>query len=162
MANPPTFNGVSKTTPSEVTAPKTGLSSSQPSITAERISRTTRLRCSLVVELLRLLIRATASTFFDITSYKIKADKSRLILCHALKNEFNIIQIQQLKEGSYRFRSESRGDLIIPKRPSRGCSGFSYIGPKLWNKLSKGLRETYDPEPFRRQLKHWIRSSIPD
>ena len=71
-------------------------------------------------------------------------------------------KIQQLKEGSYRFRSESRGDLIIPKRPSRGCSGFSYIGPKLWNKMSKGLRETYDPEPFRRQLKHWIRSSIPD
>ena len=156
MANPPTFNGVSKTTPSEVTAPKTGLSSSQPSITAERISRTTRLRCSLVVELLRLLIRATASTFFDITSYKIKADKSRLILCYALKNEFNIIQIQQLKEGGYRFGSESRGDLIIPKRPS--SSGFSYKGPKLWNKMSKGLKDTYDPEPFRRELKHWIRS----
>ena len=63
---------------------------------------------------------------------------------------------EQLKEGSYRFRSESRGDLIIPKRPSRGCSGFSYIGPKLWNKMSKGLRETYDPGPFRRQLKHTV------
>ena len=28
------------------------------------------------------------------------------------------------------------------------------------NKMSKGLRETYEPEPFRRDLNHWIRVSI--
>ena len=62
-------------------------------------------------------------------------------------------KIQQLKEGSYRFRSESRGDLIIPMRPSRGCTGFSYIGPIIWNKMSKRLREVYEPDPFRKELK---------
>ena len=71
-------------------------------------------------------------------------------------------KIQQLKEGCYRFRSESRGDLIIPRRPSRGCAGFSYMGPIIWNKMSKRLREVFEPDPFRKELKHWIREAIPD
>ena len=71
-------------------------------------------------------------------------------------------KIQQLKDGSYRFRSESRGDLVVPMRPSRGCAGFSYKGPIIWNKMPKGLREVYEPEQFRKQLKPWIRTTIPD
>ena len=70
--------------------------------------------------------------------------------------------LQQLKEECYRFRSESGGDLVNPRRPIRGCAGFSYIGPIIWNQMSKRLREVYEPYPFRKELKHWIKEAIPD
>ena len=49
----------------------------------------------------------------------------------------------------------------IPEKPMTKCTGFSYNGPKLFNKLPCSIKETNNPTVFKTQIKNWIWKNIP-
>ena len=65
------------------------------------------------------------------------------------------------KRGGYRLRSDERRDLTLPVRPKLKCTGFSYTGPKVWNKIPTSIRNNPKPESFKSMLKKWILDNIP-
>ena len=71
-------------------------------------------------------------------------------------------KLVQVQESGYALRSQSRGDLVIAQKPSRGCAGFTYFGPKLYNRLPKEMRDTRESGPFKRKIKKWVKDNIPD
>ena len=44
----------------------------------------------------------------------------------------------------------------IPEKPMLKCSGFTYFGAKLFNKLPSIIKETVDPNTFKNLTKSWI------
>jgi hypothetical protein len=79
------------------------------------------------------------------------------------KNSSNQLKRKILKLNSkcHTLRSETRGDLIIPQKPSRGCVGFSFKGPVVWNHTPKHIRENTDENAFKKDIKDWILTNIP-
>ena len=71
-------------------------------------------------------------------------------------------KLVQVQESGYALRSQSRGDLVIAQKPSRGCAGFTYFGPKLYNRLPKEMRDTRESGPFKRKMKKWVKDNIPE
>ena len=66
------------------------------------------------------------------------------------------------EEPNYGLRSFSRGDLKVPCKPSRGCVGFSYHGSKCYNMLPETIRQIKGAGPFKREMKKWVMTNIPD
>ena len=61
----------------------------------------------------------------------------------------------------YNLRSLEDGKVKVPEKGKKGCTGFSYFGPKLWNYLPAHIRKTTIREIFKDKLKDWIWESIP-
>ena len=49
----------------------------------------------------------------------------------------------------------------VPEKSLKKCTGFSYCGPKLYNKLPSEIKESKDIETFKSLIKDWIWKSIP-
>ena len=64
-------------------------------------------------------------------------------------------------EVNYFFRSKARNDQIVPEKPSSKCTGFSYYGAKLYNKLPGDIRKTTNSDQFKALVKEWIWKNIP-
>ena len=77
------------------------------------------------------------------------------------KNSSQQLKRKILQTTGKSLRSESRGDLIIPEKPSRGCASFSYRGPVVWNHTPKHIRENTDEKAFKEDIKKWILTNIP-
>ena len=67
----------------------------------------------------------------------------------------------QKEQGEYNLRSGERQDLNIPLKPRKGCTGFSYTGAKVWNKIPIQIRNNPKTETFKSTLKKWIFDHIP-
>ena len=50
--------------------------------------------------------------------------------------------------------------LSVPENPRKRCTGFSYIGPKLYNMIPKGIKEAKTADDFKDRLKGWIWKNI--
>ena len=97
---------------------------------------------------------------------------NQLSYYHHLVEMYNVIwknssmqlkrKIQQLTGGDHQLRNETRGDLRIPIKPSRGCVGFSYKGTRVWNNTPKFIRENLEEKEFKADSKWWIMKNIPD
>ena len=48
----------------------------------------------------------------------------------------------------------------VPKKPRKRCTGFSYIGPKLYNMIPKKIKEVKTADEFKDRLKGWIWEDI--
>ena len=59
------------------------------------------------------------------------------------------------------MRSNYKGDLHVINKPLKSCTGFTYIAGKLWNMLPEDVRRIPEPDPFKLQIKAWIKESIP-
>ena len=47
--------------------------------------------------------------------------------------------------------------LVVPAAPSAyGRRAISYLGPKLWNKMPKALKEATSTEQFKSKLKTYL------
>ena len=57
-------------------------------------------------------------------------------------------------------RSVSKNDLKVPEKPKKNCTGFSYIGPKLYNMIPKNIKEAQSTNLFKTSLKKWIWKNI--
>ena len=97
---------------------------------------------------------------------------NQLAYYHHLVEMYNVIwknssgqlkrKIQQVTGGEHQLRNETRGDLKVPIKPSRGCVGFSYIGPIVWNNTPKFIRENLEEKEFKEDSKQWILKNIPN
>ena len=66
------------------------------------------------------------------------------------------------KKSTYTLRSDKRQDLTVPMKPKLGCTGFSYTGPRVWNKIPETIRNNPKPKSFKSLLKAWILDNIPN
>ena len=90
---------------------------------------------------------------------------------HTILEAYNVVKnssSEQIKmkweskqESGYLLRSVTTKDLKIPDKPVKKCSGFSYYGSKLFNKLPSTIKETSNPLTFKALTKSWIWENIP-
>ena len=87
---------------------------------------------------------------------------------HTLLEAHNVVknksseQIQRKwakTEQKYDFRTSN--DLKVPKKPKVNCTGFAYIGSKVFNSLPKNIKETVNSASFKTLIKNWIWENIP-
>ena len=96
---------------------------------------------------------------------------NQICVYHTILEAFNVIwnsssEIIKNKwankiENTYSLRSETKYDKIVPEKPMKKCTGFSYNGAKLFNILPSNIKETTNPILFKAQIKTWIWKNIP-
>ena len=90
---------------------------------------------------------------------------------HTILEAYNVVRnssSEQIKmkwenkhENKYLPRSGTTNELKIPDKPMKKCTGFTYSGAKLFNKLPGNIKETLNPNTFKSQLRTWIWEYIP-
>ena len=63
-----------------------------------------------------------------------------------------------MHEGNHSERCAANNDLC-QKTPEK-CTGFSYIGPKLFNMVPKNVKDAKTTDDFKNKLKKWIWENI--
>ena len=56
--------------------------------------------------------------------------------------------------------NSAKNELYVPMKPRIKCTGFSYLGPKLYNAIPKEVKEAKSTDEFKTQLKGWIWKNI--
>ena len=59
----------------------------------------------------------------------------------------------KIEEGRYQLRSLEDGQVRVPEKMKKSCTGFGYIGPKMWNYLPSHIRKTTIDEIFKDKMK---------
>ena len=59
------------------------------------------------------------------------------------------------------YSLRNKNDLKIPEKASTKCSAFTYYGRKLYNKLSRNIKETLTNNNFKNLTKEWVWKNIP-
>ena len=94
---------------------------------------------------------------------------NQMAVYHTVMEVYNIINRKasdQLQgklikhEGKHSERSAANNDLYVPEKPLKRCTGFSYIGPKLYNMIPKRIKEAKTADEFKDRLKGWIWEDI--
>ena len=63
-------------------------------------------------------------------------------------------------EGRHSERSAANNKLYVPKEPRINCTGFSYLGPKLYNMLTAEIKNARSMDDFKTKLMEWIWKNI--
>ena len=63
-----------------------------------------------------------------------------------------------LKNGA---KVQARNDQKVPEKPTSKCTGFTYYGAKLYNKIPCDIRKTPNSVQFKALVKEWIWKNIP-
>ena len=67
----------------------------------------------------------------------------------------------KLENNRYQLRCLEDGQVRVPDKMKKSCTGFGYIGPKMWNHLPSHIRKTTIREIFKDKMKDWIWEFIP-
>ena len=67
----------------------------------------------------------------------------------------------KIEKSGYSLRRQEDGQVRVPEKFKKSCTGFSQNGPKLWNYLPSDIRTTDKKSVFKAKLKNWIWTSIP-
>ena len=95
---------------------------------------------------------------------------NQLSVYHVAMDMFNIINNSssdllhkefKLENNRYQLRCLEDGQVRVPDRMKKSCTGFGYIGPKMWNYLPSHIRKTTISEIFKDKMKDWIWEFIP-
>ena len=96
---------------------------------------------------------------------------NQMNIYHTLLEAYNVIRkssSEQIKskwsnkpENKYFLRSKTNCYQKIPEKPKTKCTGFTYFGAKLFNKLPCDIKETTNSNNFKSQMKAWIWKNIP-
>ena len=88
---------------------------------------------------------------------------NQMCIYHTLLETYNVIRYSssenikrkwdQTKENKYLLRSETRNDLKIPEKPMKKCTGFSYSGAKIFNRLPCNIKETLNQCTYKALIK---------
>ena len=73
-----------------------------------------------------------------------------------ITNENASDQLQKklnMHEGKHSERIAANNDMYVPENPPKKCTGFSYIGPKLYNIIPKNIKEAKTTDDFKTKLK---------
>ena len=65
------------------------------------------------------------------------------------------------KPKAYTLRSQTEKKVKVPPKPAIKSTGFSYLGPKVWNYLPMEVRMIKTDEAFKEAVKDWIWETIP-
>ena len=65
-----------------------------------------------------------------------------------------------MHEGKHSERSAANNEMYVPENTLKQCTGFSYIGRKLYNMIPKDIKEVKTTDDFKTQLKGWIWKNI--
>ena len=65
------------------------------------------------------------------------------------------------KQKAYTLRSQTEEKVKVLSKPAMKCTGFSYLGPKVWNHLPMEVRMLKTDEAFKEAVKDWIWETIP-
>ena len=63
-------------------------------------------------------------------------------------------------EGRHSQRSAANNELYVPKEPRIQSTGFSYLGPKLYNMLTADIKNAKSIDDFKTKLMEWIWKNI--
>jgi transcription initiation factor IIE alpha subunit len=94
---------------------------------------------------------------------------NQMAVYHTVMEAYNITnknasdQLQKklnIHEGKHSERSAANNELYVPEKPRKKCTGFSYIGPKLYNMIPKNIKEAKTTDDFKTKLKGWIWKNI--
>ena len=94
---------------------------------------------------------------------------NQMAVYHTVMEAYNITnknasdQLQKklnMHEGKHSERSAANNDLYVPEKPRKKCTGFSYIGPKLYNMVPKSVKDAKTTDDFKNKLKGWIWENI--
>ena len=94
---------------------------------------------------------------------------NQMSVYHTVMEAFNITNrtaSEQLQnklirhEGRHSERSAANNELYVPKEPRINCTGFSYLGPKLYNMLTTDIKSAKSIEDFKNKLMGWIWKNI--
>ena len=58
----------------------------------------------------------------------------------------------KIQERGYSLRNLKDGQVKVPNKGKKSCTGFSYTGPKFWNHLPSGIITTEIRETFQLKL----------
>ena len=96
---------------------------------------------------------------------------NQMIIYHTIVEAYNIVKYsssdqirhkwESKKETTYCLGSESNNDIMIPKKSTTKCIGFTYFGAKLLNMLPSDIKRNEHSSIFKAKLKNWIRQKIP-
>ena len=96
---------------------------------------------------------------------------NQMAVYHTIIEAYNIINnsaSEQIKrkweekcDTKYSLRSLVKNDLKVPEKPKVKCTGFTYYGSKLFNKLPCNIRKTMNIGTFKSLTKKWIWENIP-
>ena len=65
-----------------------------------------------------------------------------------------------MHEGRHSEQSAANKGRYVPEEPRKRCTGFSYIGPKIYNVIPKNIKEVKTTDDFKTKLKGWIWKNI--
>ena len=94
---------------------------------------------------------------------------NQMSVYHTAMEAYNIINrtsSEQLQgklsrhEGKHSERNNANNELYVPKKPLVKCTGFSYLGPKLYNMLTTEVKSAKSIDDFKTKLMGWIWKNI--
>ena len=62
--------------------------------------------------------------------------------------------------GKHSERGAANNEMYVSEIARKRCTGFSYIGPKLYNMIPKNIKEAKTTDDFKTKLKGWIWKNI--
>ena len=77
------------------------------------------------------------------------------------KSSDSLHEEMKLEPRGYNLRGLEEGKVQVPEKGKKSCTGFHYIGPKLWNFLPAHIRKTTIRSIFKDKLKDFIWEHIP-
>ena len=96
---------------------------------------------------------------------------NQMLVYHTVMEAYNItnkkasdqLQKKFMHEGKHSERSAANNEMYVgmyvPESPRKRCTGFSYIGPKLYNMIPKKIKAK-TKDDFKNKLKGWIWENI--
>ena len=124
-------------------------------------------------DMLRLLVnkKRDSHTKMERLRNELKMMSVNQLSCyHTAIEMFNIItnnssaslheEMIQVPKG-YSLRGLQDGTVIVPGKGKKSCTGFHYMGPKLWNSLPSHIRKTTKRNIFKEKVKDFIWENIP-
>ena len=94
---------------------------------------------------------------------------NQMSVYHTAMEAYNIINrtsSEQLQgklsrhDGKHSERNNANNELYVPKKPLVKCTGFSYLGPKLYNMLTTEVKNAKSIDDFKNKLMGWIWKNI--
>ena len=94
---------------------------------------------------------------------------NQMSVYHTVMEAYNITnktaseQLQKklnMHEGKHSERGAAKNEMFVPEKPRIKCTGFSYLGPKLYNVIPKETKDAESTDDFKTKLKGWIWKNI--
>ena len=140
----------------------------------KRVSKNTSILQTLQNNMIRIILGLKKNQHINMQHVREKIKMmsvNQMAVYHTIIEAYNLIKnstSEQIKrkweekcDTKYSLRSLTKNDLKIPEKPKIKCTGFTYYGSKLFNKLPCSIRETMNISSFKSQTKKWIWENIP-